>query len=910
MNTTILSEVVPASFKKALFNKSQFRANLTLSRSPIPAYKKVIEDGSKQLDNWFEEDSDINLLVHTRAWLIDQLLTLAWEHLDWDQGTEASLLAVGGYGRGELHPGSDIDLLILLANDDYDSQKENIEQFLTLLWDIGLKIGSSVRSLDDCEQLARDDLSIITNLMESRVLSGPDHLHETLLERIDVQHMWPSKKYLQAKFEEQRTRHQKYDNSESNLEPNIKGSPGGIRDLHMLGWVARRHYNTHDLAKLVDLKFLSATEYQQLHLCRAFLWKIRWALHSLTGRCEDRLLFEHQRTLADQFGYKDHPGSLAVEQFMQGYFRTTLIVGQIKDMLLQHFDDKILNAGEPQVVRPLNERFQVCNNYIETVHDRVFAQTPSALLEMFVLITRDPTILGPRAKTIRLLRDYRHLVDSSFREDPRCTKLFLKLLQAPYGLTANLRRLARYGILGRYLPEFGRIIGQMQFDLFHIHTVDAHTLLLIKHLRSFAYQESVSRYPVASKLIQSIKKPELLYIAALYHDIGKGLGGDHSELGAKDALRFCRRHGLNSDDTKLIVWLVKEHLTLSVTAQKQDLSDPTVVHAFAEKMGTIDNLNHLYLLTVADINATNPRLWNGWRSSLLQQLYTLASRVLENGIDQVPDSNDLVQQVQVDALKRLSSNYAVSREAALSLWNRLDKEYFARHDADEIAWHTRAILDHNIEKPLVLVGEADDNPSLGGSKVFIYTKDQANLFAASVAALDQLHLSIQDAKIITSSDHFSLDTYTVLEEDGSAIGLNPVRISQIQNHLQRALSSPDQFPELIKRRTPRRLRYFAKTPEVVISNLPGSRRTLLEITATDRPGLLAKIGRTFMQLGLNIHNAKIATFGEKVEDSFFITDANHRPISDPARAQLICETLKQVLQQASQQDLISTRHKT
>ena len=903
MNTDSLAKAIPVNFKKSLFDKSQFRADLTLSRSPIPAYKRTLNDAREKLDKWFQGAVDIETLVQTRAWLIDQILILAWEHLDWSQGPEISVLAVGGYGRGELHPGSDIDILILLAEGNYTAHQDNIEQFLTLLWDIGLKVGSSVRSLDECEAQAREDLTIITNLIESRTLSGPNRLYEELQERIDVAHMWPSKEYLQAKFEEQRARHKKYDGSESNLEPNIKGSPGGIRDLHMLGWVARRHYNTHDLTELMDLHFLSSTEYQQLQRCRAFLWRIRWALHSLTSRCEDRLLFDHQRTLAEQFSYRDHEGSLAVEQFMQSYFRTVLIVGQLKDLLLQHFDDDILNAGEPQKVTPINERFQICNNYIETVHDRVFAEHPPAIMEMFVLMTRNSDILGPRAKTIRLLRDYRHLVDSTFRKDPRCSSLFLKLLQAPYGLTANLRRMARYGILGRYLPEFGRIIGQMQFDLFHIHTVDAHTLLLIKHLRSFAYKKNARRYPVASRILKEIKKPELLYIAALYHDIGKGRGGDHSQLGAVDAELFCRRHGLRTDDIRMITWLVREHLTLSVTAQKQDLSDPEVIQAFVRKIGNINNLNYLYLLTVADINATNPELWNGWRSSLLQQLYGLTRRMLERDTDQLPDLDDLVSQIK-DQSRELLDSQGVSADSVTALWQRLDDEYFTRHEPKEIAWHTSAILKHDSESPLILIGETDDEADHGGSRVFIYTTDQENLFAASVAALDQLHLSIQDAKIITSSDHFSLDTYTVLEEDGSAIGNNPDRIRQIQNHLQIILSSPGDFPELISRRTPRQLRHFSRPPEVLISNLPGSRRTLLEITATDRPGLLARIGRTFMQLKLNVHNAKIATFGEKVEDSFFITDADHNPISDPEKGQLICDTLTQVLQRASRHDLI------
>ncbi|WP_252180095.1 [protein-PII] uridylyltransferase [Endozoicomonas sp. 4G] len=900
MNHT--SPQIPNQLKTELFDKDSFVASLR-HQPAIPLYKNTLQACKETLNQWFRQEVNIDQLVYSYTWLIDQMLITAWEQSAWDDAKHISLLAVGGYGRGELHPGSDIDILILLESDKYQAHQSEIEAFITILWDIGLKVGSSVRSIKECAEQARDDLTIITNLMEARPLSDPKSLNKRLQEMIDVRHMWPSDQYLQAKFDEQKARHKKYADTAYSLEPNIKGSPGGIRDLHMLGWAAKRHFGTQDPIKLMDLNFLTDTEYQQLIRCRAFLWKIRWALHTLTGRGEDRLLFDHQRSLAKQFGYQDHPGSLAVEQFMQSYFRTVLIVDQFKDLILQHFDDTILKADKPQTITPINERFQIYNGYIEVTHDRVFTEHPPAILELFVLMTRDPNILGPRAETIRLLRDVRHIVDNRFRKDPRCSKLFLQLLQAPYGLTISLRRMARYGILGRYLPEFGRIIGQMQFDLFHAYTVDAHTLLLIKHLRSFRYEENKQRYPIACKLIHDIKKPELLYVAGLYHDIGKGRGGDHSQLGAADAEVFCRRHGLRRVDTRLIVWLVREHLSLSTTAQKKDLSDPEVIHDFARKVGNLNNLNHLYLLTIADINATNPALWNGWRSSLLQQLYSQTRQVLEYGIENMPDSHERVQDIQQETLELLAGDN-LNTQSIQSLWNTLDDDYFCRHDPHEIAWHTRGILNHKPLEPLVLTRETDTDREHSGSQIFVYTPDRPNLFAATVAGLDSLHLSIQDARIITSSHQFSLDTYTVLEEDGSAIGNNESRIVQIQSHLQDILNNPKQMPVAAQRRTPRQLRHFAKEPQITISNLPGIKKTLLEIKATDRPGLLARVVRTFVELELQVHNAKVATFGEKLEDSFFITDKHHQPISDPDFAQHICQTLKQVLQQASEQDVI------
>lgn len=897
---------IPNSVQEKLFNKSQFRADLAISRTPISAYKKCLNEATTKMDQWFQSGMNIEQLVFSRAWLIDQVLRLAWEHLNWNDGCPIALLAVGGYGRGELHPGSDIDILILLEKNHYDEHQDSIGRFLTLLWDIGLKIGSSVRSLDDCTNQAATDLTIITNLMESRVISGPTFLHERLLDMTGTEHMWPSQQYLQAKFEEQRKRHRKYNDTEYDLEPNVKSSPGGLRDLHMLGWVARRHYRTHDPAELLELGFLSNVEYHQLQRCRAFLWKIRWALHSLTNRGEDRLLFDHQHTLASQFGYHDHTDALAVEQFMQSYFRTAMIVSQLKDLLLQHFDDDILSAKAPQEVFAINERFQIRNNYIEPIHDNIFAKYPPAILELFVLITRNQSIQGATAETIRLLMDYRHLVDNTFRKDPRCTRLFLELMRAPFALTATLKRLSRYGILGRYLPEFGRIIGQMQYDLFHTLTVDAHTLLLIKYLRSFSYHTSRQQFPTASRIIHKIHKPELLYLAGLYHDIGKGRNRDHSQLGAVYAKKFCLIHGLNKEDTSLIVWLVKEHLTMSVTAQKKDLSDPKIIQDFALRVGTRERLKYLYLLTVADINATNPGLWNGWRESLLQQLFSQTNQLLKRGVDNLPEMNEQIAHTKQKAMTLLTEK-GLKKESVSYLWDQFNDEYFLRHQSNEISWQTEGILRHDSGKVLILISKIADGNEHQGSRVFVYTHNQSYLFAATVTAFHQLGLAIQDARIITSKSNYSLDTYTVLEEDGSAIGPNAGRILDIKTHLQNTLSSPDKFPDLIRRRTPRRLRYFNREPVVLISNQIDPRQTVLDITATDRPGLLALIGKTFANLNLQVHSARIATFGEKVEDNFIIVDDNGEIIQDAKICRKICSALIRILHKASSHDAITPK---
>ncbi|MGY0217357.1 [protein-PII] uridylyltransferase [Endozoicomonadaceae bacterium StTr2] len=908
------------SQKDELFNASQFRAEMTLSRSPLPAYRKYLKKAETLMHQWFDRNLPIQTLVRGRAWLMDQFLASGWNHL-FGQDAGIALLAVGGYGRAELHPHSDIDILILLDAEPDTKQQENIGQFLTLLWDIGLKVGSSVRTLDESQTLAEQDLTIITNLIESRTIAGPTKLHRKMLNRISKKIMWDSKRFLQAKYEEQRERHRKFNDTEYNLEPNLKSSPGGLRDLHMISWVLRRHFmgsrgiikalEDHgqplsNLYMLHEKGLLTQSEYRIQERAKEFLWKVRWGLHRLAGRCEDRLLFDYQRALATEFGYEDREGSLAVEQFMQHYFRCVMHLGTFNELLLQHFDDEILNAGNTSKVRVINERFQVRNNYIEIVHPEVFQQHPPALLEMFVLMTQDSSILGARAATLRQLREDRHLVNSEFRDDPRNVALFMELMRAPYGLTIGLRRLVRHGILPRYLPEFSGLVGQMQHDLFHIYTVDAHTLLTVKFLRSFSYKENRAKFPIASKIVRQMDKPELLYLAGLYHDIGKGRGGDHSDLGAQDAAAFAKRHYLTQKESDLLVWLVRNHLIMSTTAQRKDLSDPEVIYAFASQVKTRERLDFLYALTVADINATSPKLWNGWRASLLRQLYAETKRMLRLGLSKAEDREKHIEQHQQAALEELRE---CGHDAAgiKKIWQALEDDYFLQHSSEEIAWHTDALLNRSRTTesgPLVLLRETTEREHEGGTMVFVCADDRPHLFAACAAALDQLNLSIHDARIFTSERGYSLDSFVVLETNNTPVGNNPERIHEIKQRMQSALQDPDNFPDLIRRRTPRQLKHFAYPPKIIITHEPHNNRTVLEVHATDRPGLLALIGRTFMELGLLLQNAKIITLGEKVEDVFFITDMAGQPIHSPDQCKDIQDTLTEKLLNFARQDHI------
>ncbi|MCQ4278945.1 [protein-PII] uridylyltransferase [Pseudomonas stutzeri] len=881
-----------------LFDRSQFQAELALKASPIAAFKKVIRKAREVLDARFLAGQDIRSLIEGRAWFVDQILRAAWGRFDWSNEAQIALVAVGGYGRGELHPYSDIDLLILLDNNDQEIFRDAIERFLTLLWDIGLEVGQSVRSVQECAEEARADLTVITNLMESRTIAGPERLRQNMLKVTSPSAMWPSKEFFLAKRNEQATRHSKYNNTEYNLEPNVKGSPGGLRDIQTILWIARRQFGSLNLSAILDQGFLTEGEYSLLVAGQEFIWRVRYGLHMLAGRAEDRLLFDHQRSLAALLGYEDSDAKLAIERFMQKYYRVVMSISELSDLVGQHFAEVILWEGDSGDAVPLNSRFLVRDGYLEVADDSVFKRRPFAILEIFVLLAQHPDIQGVRAETIRLLRDHRHLIDDEFRSDIRNTSLFVELFKCKEGIHRNLRRMNRYGILGRYLPEFGHIVGQMQHDLFHIYTVDAHTLNVIKYLRKLSKPGVAEKYPLASKLVERLPKPELIYIAGLYHDIAKGRGGDHSELGAVDAQEFCVRHKLPAWDTRLVVWLVENHLVMSTTAQRKDLSDPQVINDFAQQVGDETHLDYLYVLTVADINATNPTLWNSWRASLLRQLYTETKRALKRGLENPLGREEQIRQTQRAALDSLVRN-GTDPDDAEQLWSQLGDDYFMRHSSVDVAWHTEAIIEHPSDGgPLVLIKETTQREFEGGTQIFIYAPDQHDFFAVTVAAMDQLNLNIHDARIITSSSQFTLDTYIVLDADGSPIGNDPERTEEIRQGLITALRNPADYLTIIQKRVPRQLKHFAFPPQVTIHNDMQRPQTIIEVVAPDRPGLLARIGQLFLDFDLSVQNAKIATLGERVEDVFFVTNADNQPLSDPQ----LCTRLQQAMIKQLTQD--------
>ena len=881
----------------ALFDPARFSVLVKETPTPILAVKKAIRAADDVLTERFKQQKDIKLIIRQRAWVMDQLLTWLWQQLDCSQSPDISLMAVGGYGRAELHPHSDIDLLILLRNDDIEPFSNDLEGFITQLWDIGFEVGHSVRSLSECVTLADEDITIATNLMEARTISGNPELGLLMLESTGPEHVWPVDAFFSAKWTEQIARYRKYDDTEQSLEPDVKNSPGTLRDIQTIGWVTKRYFHVSRLSDLVKSGFLTREEYNTLDAAHQFLWEIRYALHIITNRSENRLLFDYQRSVADMLGYRDSDTNLAVEKFMKRYYRVVLAVAQLNDMLLRHFDETVLRAKEEDVIQPFNNRFQIHNEYIEATHEKVFKQTPSALLEIFVILAQNENIQGIRASTIRLIKDNKHLVDDAFRNDIRNTSLFIELLRSPHRLYTQLSRMKRYGILGNYIPQFGRVIGQMQYDLFHIYTVDAHTLLVLKNMRRFRYREARKEFPVAAHIFHRLPKIELLYIAGIFHDVGKGRGCDHSKAGANDVKSFCKLHRLSNWDTHLVTWLVQNHLLMSLTSQKKDVSDPTVIHEFATAVGDQVHLDYLYALTVADICATNPKLWNGWRSSLLRQLYTEARRALRRGLEKHVDKADWIEETKERSLSILLSHDIDPNEIE-ALWEKLGDDYFLRESYSSIARHTEAILSHDSASgPLVVVGKTEESRFEESAQIFVYTQDKLNLFAVTVNALDQLNLSIADAKVMTSIDDISLDTYVVMEENGQPLGEDPARIAQIEEKLKSAICNIDEFASICSKRMPRALKHFQIPTEVVITNDADLPYTTIEVVSLDRPGLLAEIGCLFTELSIELESARIATLGERVEDIFYVTSANGAAITDKALCNKIETEIKRKLDQ-------------
>ena len=881
------------------FDSAAFTRDLEQCSEPINLFKSALAEMRENMDREFKAGIQIQRLIYGRSHVLDIMLASAWQLFNWPPHSNVALIAVGGYGRGELHPHSDIDLLLLFDGVNPEDYNHSISGFLTFLWDIKLDVGSSVRSIKDCFEQSKADITVATNLIESRTITGNSALRETMYAQVSSEQAWGGKAFLKAKIAEQKERHIRTNNTEYNLEPNIKNSPGGLRDIHTIVWVAKRYFGAKLLDDLVTHGFISSSELKILNHGQHYLWKIRYALHMMMDKREDRLLLDHQRSLANFFGFSNQKGKLAVEQFMGRYYRIAMQLSGFNDILLQYFEES-LDTDQPSIIEPINNRFELHNNFLQTTNDKVFKHQPFALMELFVLLAQNRQIAGVRASTIRSIREHWHLIDDDFRADLRNITLFMELLRQPDGVSTELKRMIRYGILGRYIPKFGHIIGQMQHDLFHIYTVDAHTVKVIRKCRQFRHPEHKEQFPIAHAVVNQLPKMELLYIAALYHDIAKGRGGDHSELGAEDVLTFCEVHRLGKWDTQLVAWLVRNHLLMSMTAQRKDITDPEIIHAFAAHMGDVTHLDYLYVLTVADINATNNKLWNNWRASLMRQLYVETKLALKRGLENPVNHQDLIDQVQHEALEILAKS-DVDVDKIQALWANVGEDYFIHETAKNIAWHTQAIIEHGgSEKTLVLIKKTSLRLFEGASDMFIYTKSADKLFAVTVATLDQLSLNIQDARIYQTQSKFTFNSYTILTQENKSIPDDAKKIASIKSDIIKKLSSPKRYSSIIRRRVSRQLKLFTIPSRVKFSTDPSKSYTQVEVISPDRPGLLAVIGDLFATHNINVCKAKITIVGEKVVDLFFITDCTGSLVEDPEFIHLLqCEICKQLDQHVS-----------
>ena len=872
-------------------DRSELESRISNDTSPVFAAREMLRTSYDADAEAFRQGADVRALVHARANTVDKVLRLIWNRYPFSRSSDIALIAVGGYGRGELHPHSDIDLLILTRHGIEEGWQEDLGAFITLLWDLKLDIGHSVRSLEESVASARQDITILTNLLETRTIAGPDGLRKELSDTIFSDDVSSDRDYFLAKREEQQRRHQKYGDTEYNLEPNVKGSPGALRDIQTIGWITKRHFGLQNTTDLTRFSILTEEEHQILHQGETFLWQLRYGLQLLADRNENRLLFDHQRALAEMLGYQDEGKRLGVELMMQSYYRTVLALAELTDVILQFYDEAIIGGGSEDEIRPLNKRFQVRNLYIEAINNQVFAYAPYAIMEIFVLMAQHSEIKGIRATTIRSLRAHRHLIDDAFRSDLAVTTLFMELLRTPHALDQTLSAMKKYNVLGRYLPEFGQIIGQMQHDLFHIYTVDAHTMRVIRNMVRLNSTDVRDEYPLASRLIHRLPKLETLFIAGLYHDVAKGRGGDHSELGAIDAEAFCERHHLSERDTQLVSWMVENHLLMSMTAQRKDISDPDIIQAFARAIPSQAHLDYLYILTVCDISATNPKLWNTWRASLLRQLYIETKRALRRGTDTPVDRQAWIDATREEARDILHAQ-KMTNEQIDHIWSTVDDDYFLQDSTVDIAWQTAAIIRHGDNPdPLVLIRDTRGGPTDGYSQIIIFMKDRVALFAATTAVLEQLNLNIVDARINSSEGPYSISSYVVLDEQGQPLGVDPARKERTRKRLIEELDDPEDYPDIIHRRTPRQLKHFAFPTEVTFSNDTINQRTVMEVITPDRPGLLARIGQVLLEHRVRLTNAKIATLGERVEDVFFITDEHGGPLRDPG----VCQALQQDL---------------
>ncbi len=847
--------------------------------------KNTVKQFKEKLREEFDQKTSISTIVRKLVAFIDDLIISLFLKNQLDQDDNFCLLALGSYGRRELLPYSDIDLLLLHPDKIPEVQLQRAQTFIQDCWDVGLEISHQITNVTSCAELASRDVTVISSIMDMFLLCGRGSLMEELRYQTQTLHMWTSQDYFQAKIQEQKKRDAKYGETAYNLEPNVKYGPGGLRDLQILLSIGKRHFNLKKLADGIEYGFITDKEYEKLMQCQHFLWRVRFALHSLAEKAEERLSFDYQIKLALLFGYKDGPHSLAIEQFMKDYFKVIKCNRELNEMLVQWFDESIAQSPTQRILR-LDHEFQLSNRYIEIRHTRVFSNHPQALLKLFLWVVTRPDIEGVRANTIRLIRESLYLINKRFKMSLETTQLFISLLKTEQGPYDALKYMNRYGVLARYLECFAMVTGQMQYDLFHVYTVDQHTLFVIRNISRFKQEKYAQQFPLCAQIMLTLNKPEILYLGALFHDIAKGRGGDHSELGALEAQYFAQNHQLKKEDCHLLIWLVKNHLLMSETAQRQDIYDPSAIKNFCQLLPHPHYLDYLYLLTVADICGTNPSLWNAWKDSLLKELYHAAKHMLHRE-QELMDETALIATRKQQALCLLVSE-SMSPKAVNELWDQFKDRYFLHESPEVIARHTKAILNCT-QFPLVMIMP---HHSQGGTEVFIYMPHRDARFTITTSVLSNHHVTIQEAMINTCKNQFDLDTYIILDEKNQAF-FDSRRSADIQQALCMHLAKQSQLPTISQKRRSQMLAHFNVTTQINYHDDFLNNHTRLFLVTGDRPGLLATISRVFLSVNIHLHNAKIVTAGERAEDMFYITNQQNQILNHEEK-----ELLRQKLIQA------------
>ncbi|MFC3717261.1 [protein-PII] uridylyltransferase [Luteimonas soli] len=819
----------------------------------------------------FDRGEAVDRLVADRARAIDGLIRDAWARCV-PGAAQLALFAVGGYGRGELFPHSDIDLLVLADEAEQHARRDALACFFALLWDIGLEASHAVRSPAQCTQAAADP-TVLTALLESRPLVADIADRSALAASIAPDKVWPARDYFLAKAEEQRQRHERFGDTSDNLEPNLKDGPGGLRDLHTLGWMALRSFGARELDALVGLGHVGADEAAALEREQEALGRLRFGLHLVAGRHEERLRFDYQKTLAARLGYADDARNLGVEQMMQVFYRAAAIVRRVNDRLLQRFEEHFDGTAAPE---PLDARFELRRGYL-AARDPDWPHGDAAqVFELFATWASRRDARGLHSQTARALAEALDLVPGYAAATPELRGRFMALLRGERPVP-TLERMARLGVLGRWIPAFAQVSGRMQFDLFHVYTVDQHTLAVLRNLASFGQPAPEDdRFATAREVWPTLRKPELLLLAGLFHDIAKGRGGDHSEVGAEDAQAFCAAHALPAADTALVVWLVRKHLLMSITVQKQDISDPVVIHRFATQVADRERLDYLYLLTCADIAGTSPKLWNAWKDRLLADLRTFTRLALRQGVEHPVAAIEHIAETRA-AVRGLLSTHDIDDDEASTLFLRFPEYSFLRARPDQVAWQALALRDAAPGDVVVAVRSLDAGDH--ALEVFVHSPDRDGLFAAIVISLDRLGLEIQQARALDGPGGTIFDSFQVLPGDTR----QPTSIAAIERRLTEALSGPLERIRPARRTQPRHLRHFRIVPRIQFDDGAEGGQTVLSLVCTDRPGLLADIAHVLRKRHLRVHDARIATFGERAEDVFRISEPDNTALNQDSR---------------------------